>query len=222
MKIAMIPARLGSRRLKQKNLREINGEKLIVWAIRKCVRADIFDEIWVNSEAEQFEQIARQEGVKFHLRAPELANDVATSEEFVYDFLKQHACEYLFQVHGIAPLLTASEVRAFVEYMEQSRADTLLSCTHEQIECAMGGRPINFNFQEKTNSQDLEPIQRICWSITGWRAAMYLAAVEAGQTASYSGKVCFYPVNRLAGLIIKTEQDLQMASKLWTLVHGEE
>ncbi|MHA2123645.1 MAG: cytidylyltransferase domain-containing protein, partial [Promethearchaeota archaeon] len=53
----MIPARMGSQRLKQKNLQEINGIPLIVHAIRKSIAAHVFDEIWVNSEHPKFGEI---------------------------------------------------------------------------------------------------------------------------------------------------------------------
>jgi CMP-N-acetylneuraminic acid synthetase len=219
MNIAMIPARMGSQRLKQKNLREVKGIPIITRAIRRCQKAGVFDEIWVNSEHEAFGEIAEQEGVRFHKRNPELANHVATSEQYVYDFLKAHQCQRLFQVHSIAPLLPAFQVKAFVEEMVAKDYDVLLSCTLEQIECAIGGQPINFTFNEKTNSQDLEPVQRISWSITGWRSTTYIAAFEAGRTATYSGeKIGFYPVDRLAGHIIKTEEDLKIAEALIDLV----
>ena len=78
----------------------------------------------------------------------------------------------------------------------------------------MNGEPVNFTFAEKTNSQDLAPIQRVTWSITGWRAATYLAAARAGKTATYAGRVGFYPISRAAGIIIKTEDDLAMAEAL--------
>ena len=58
MNIAMIPARMGSQRLKQKNLRTLAGLPLITHAIRKCKAAHVFDEIWVNSEHERFGEIA--------------------------------------------------------------------------------------------------------------------------------------------------------------------
>ena len=76
MNIAMIPARMGSQRLKQKNLRELAGVPLITRAIRKCRAAGVFDEIWVNSEHDAFGDIAREEGVGFHKRPEELANNV--------------------------------------------------------------------------------------------------------------------------------------------------
>ncbi len=218
MNIAMIPARMGSQRLTQKNLRNLGGVPLITRAIRKCVAAGCFDAVWVNSEHEAFAEIAAAEGVQFHLRPAELANNIATSEQFVAEFLNAHPCERMFQVHSIAPLLTVSEVHQFVRAMQEGDWDTLLSCTLEQIECALGGRPINFSFEQKTNSQDLEPVQRIAWSITGWRRETYLAAASARQTATYSGRVGFFPLGRLAGHIIKTEDDLRIAEALLPLV----
>ena len=53
-KIAMIPDRMGSQRLKHKNIRLLGGIPLITRAIRKCNQANIFDEIWVNSEHSDF------------------------------------------------------------------------------------------------------------------------------------------------------------------------
>ena len=214
MNIAMIPARMGSQRLKQKNLREIDGVSLIAWAIRKCRAAGVFDEIWVNSEHPAFGEIAEQEGVQFHRRPDALANNVATSEQFVYEFLTKHPCERVFQVHSIAPLLSGERVRDFVTAMSASDYDVFLSCVLEQSECACDNQPVNFSFEAKTNSQDLKPIQRITWSITGWRAETYLSAFEAGRTATYSGKVGFFPVSRVEGHVVKTEEDLQITQAL--------
>src|SRR5262245_59163192 len=110
----MIPARMGSQRLKQKNLRELGGLPLITRAIRKCQQAGVFEEIWVNSEHLAFGDIARLEGVCFHHRPDELGNNVATSEQYVREFLEKHECAFVFQVHSIAPLLLPTEVRRFV------------------------------------------------------------------------------------------------------------
>lgn len=220
MNIAMIPARMGSQRLKQKNLRELAGVPLITRAIRKCKAAGVFDEIWVNSEHPAFGDIAEAEGVRFHRRPAELANNVATSEQFIHEFLTCHPCERIFQVHSIAPLLTAPQVAEFVRAMMDGGYDTLLSCTLEQIECAFRDQPVNFTFAEKTNSQDLDPIQRITWSITGWRRDAYIAACAAGKTATYAGKIGFYPLDRMAGHIIKTEEDLRIAEALLPLCEG--
>lgn len=220
MIIAMIPARMGSQRLKQKNLRELAGVPLITRAIRKCNEADVFDEVWVNSENPLFGEIAEAEGVGFHQRPEALGNNQTTSEQYIAEFLEYHPCEYVVQVHSIAPLLSVADIRQFTGALKNSEYDCLLSTDQVQIECVYRNQPVNFSFSEKTNSQDLEPVQRLSWSICAWRRSTYLAAVAAGECATYSGKVGFYPVSQLAGHIIKTEDDLRIAEALLPLVAG--
>lgn len=220
MNIAMIPARMGSQRLKQKNLQLLAGEPLIVHAIRKCKAAGIFGEVWVNSEHPAFGEVAEREGVNFHQRPEHLGNNQATSEQFVAEFLEKHACERLFQVHSIAPLLTVEETRGFAEAMVKGDFDVMLSVVDEPLEAVCDGKPVNFTFAEKTNSQDLSPVRRISWSITGWRRETYLAAARSGGCATYAGRIGYAPVNRLAGHVIKTAEDLTIAEALFPIVHG--
>ncbi len=216
--LAMIPARMDSQRLKQKNLRELQGIPLITRAIRKCREAGVFDEVWVNSEHPAFGEIAAAEDVAFHRRPAVLGSHEATSEQFVREFLEHHECDFLFQVHSIAPFLTVQDVRNFVSEMLTGAWDCLLSYEPVQIECALRGVPVNFTFGEKTNSQELAPIQRITWSITGWRRSTYLAAATAGRCATYAGRVGFREVSRLAAHVIKTEDDLRFAEVVCSLV----
>lgn len=220
--LAMIPARLGSQRLERKNLRTLDGQPLIVRAIRRCQRAGVFSEIWVNSESTVFAEFAESERVNFHKRPPELGNHLATSEEYIAEFLAAHDCDYMLQVHSIAPLLTVKQIRAFAKDLQTGAYDSLLSFVPEQIECAFMNQPINFSFHRKTNSQELAPIQRISWSITGWKRSVYLDAVRNGLCATYSGRVGFFALDRLAGHVIKTQEDLDIAEALLPLRLKEE
>ena len=212
--LAMIPARLGSQRLPKKNLASYRGAPLIAHAIRKCFEAGCFDGVWVNSESEEIAEVARAEGARFHRRPETLADNVATSEQFVAEFLEAHDCGTVVQVHSIAPLLTAEEVAAFVSRWREGAHDVLLSCIEDQIEVAHCGVPVNFTFAEKTNSQDLTPVQRITWSITAWRRSTYLEAIAHGRTATYAGRVGLHPVSAVSGHVIKTRSDLGVAEAL--------
>lgn len=214
---------MGSQRLKRKNLRELADVTLIERAIERCRSAGCFDEIWVNSEHADFGPIAEAHGVGFHQRPEALGSDTATSEDFTAEFLRVHDCTWLVQVHSIAPLVTVADVRGFVERLGGDDVDVLLSCEEVQIECVLNGSPVNFTFDEKTNSQDLQPVQRISWSLAAWRRASFLAAVDAGSCATWSGRVDYHPLNPLASHVIKTENDLRMAEALLELVekaHG--
>lgn len=218
--LALIPARMGSQRLARKNLRELGGLPLIVRAIRKCVDCNEFDEVWVNSENAQFGEIASTENVKFHLRPEALGGNAATSEQYIAEFLQAHECEWVVQVHSIAPLLTTAEVAAFVRHVRQSEADVVLSYEPIQIECAYKGQPVNFTFEAKTNSQDLTPLQRISWSITAWRRSAFLGALNSANCATYSGKIDYFSLGWFASHVIKTEEDLRIAEALLPLVKG--
>jgi len=207
----MIPARMGSQRLRRKNLAPLGGIELIKRAIRRCHVAGCFDEVVVNSEDSEFRQYAEAEGARFHQRPEHLGSNEATSEDFIQEFLESNSCTRLYQVHSIAPLATASHIKDFVTFTERSDHDTVLSCVNEQIECALEGKPLNFTFDEKTNSQELKPVQRIIWSLTAWRSDIFLDASKRGQCATYAGNVGFYPLDRWAGLVIKTQDDLNIA-----------
>ena len=203
-KVAMIPARIGSQRLKQKNLRQINGKSLVQIAIEKCKKANCFDEIWVNSENDEILDIAEKNDAKSY-----------TSEDFIFDFLKNVRCSHLIQVHTIAPLLDYHEVKDFTSSFIKSNADVYLAGIKEQIECIYQKNPINFSFSEKTNSQDLLPIMRITWSITGWKSSSFLEARKTKGFGTYNGKIEIHPVSKISGHVVKDEKDLEIASILY-------
>lgn len=218
--IAMIPARMGSQRLPKKNLALLDGLPLIAHAIRKCKAAGLFDEIWVNSEHPDFGIIAAREEVQFHQRPEALGNSVATSEQFVREFLQHHPCDFVVQVHSIAPLLTVADLQSFVQKLQANEHDALMSVVEENLECLYKGQPVNFTFAEKTNSQDLTPVQRIVWAVTAWRRQTFLDAAESGACATYAGRVGYSPVSRMAGHVIKTQEDLDIAAALNSILNA--
>jgi CMP-N-acetylneuraminic acid synthetase len=55
--VAMIPARIGSERLKKKNLALVDNKPLIFYSINAAIKSKIFDEIYINSDDLIFEDI---------------------------------------------------------------------------------------------------------------------------------------------------------------------
>ena len=213
--VAMIPARLGSQRLKKKNLEKFGEVTLIEHAIERCLHANIFDEIYVNSESKVFEKFAEKFGVKFYHRPQSLGGNEATSEEFVEDFLSNIQCDSLYQIHSITPLMNSQQIRSFVNFSESNKHyNTVLSCVDDQIEVAYKGHPVNFSFNSKTNSQNLNPTQRITWAATKWDRDTYLLANQGDGIGTYSGNIGFFSVGAYSGLAIKTIEDLKIANAL--------
>ncbi len=68
MKVAVIPARGGSKRIPGKNIRDFCGKPMIAWSIEAARVSGCFDEVIVSTDDERIAEVARQCGatVPFH------------------------------------------------------------------------------------------------------------------------------------------------------------
>ena len=65
MNIAIIPARLGSKRLRQKNIKNFFGKPIIFYSIEAAKKTKIFDKIIVSTESEKLKRIVEKMVQKF-------------------------------------------------------------------------------------------------------------------------------------------------------------
>jgi pseudaminic acid cytidylyltransferase len=76
MKIAIIPARGGSKRIPRKNIKEFSGQPMIAYAIRAALESQLFDRVVVSTDDAEIAEIAKQFGAEVpFIRPAELAND---------------------------------------------------------------------------------------------------------------------------------------------------
>ena len=101
--LAMIPARLGSKRIPKKNLRLLCGRPLISYNIETAVKSGLFDEVYVNSEDEIFSKIAKQYGAKFYKRPKRLSTDSTNNDQFCIDFINNINGDILIQLLPTSP-----------------------------------------------------------------------------------------------------------------------
>jgi len=209
---AMIPARRGSARLKQKNLAMLNGKPLISYAIEAAKQSGVFDRVVVNSEDEIFAQIAKRHGVEFYHRPERLATSTAKSDGVVNDFIERNPCDICVWVNPIAPLQTGEEIRDVVQYFLKEKLDSLITVKNEQVHCLYQNRPLNFNPDEIfAQTQDLEVVQPFVYSIMMWRSDTFQRYFKKQGHAILCGKIGYYPVSKLSAIIIKKEEDLRLA-----------
>jgi N-acylneuraminate cytidylyltransferase len=89
MTIAIIPARSGSKRIKNKNLKYFNGKPLIEYALQSAIQSGVFDEIYVSSDSNEILKFAQVYGVKAIKRNQELSDDFSTISEVMHNVVKQ-------------------------------------------------------------------------------------------------------------------------------------
>ncbi len=82
--IALIDARAGSERVKDKNVRRLAGHPLLAYAIETARRAEVFDRILVSTDSEQIAQVARWYGADVpFLRPVEYASSTSPDIEWI-------------------------------------------------------------------------------------------------------------------------------------------
>lgn len=78
MKVAIIPARGGSKRIPRKNLRDFCGRPIMAWSLATALESGLFDEVVVSTDDEEIASVARSLGARVPFRRPaELSNDHA-------------------------------------------------------------------------------------------------------------------------------------------------
>ena len=96
--VGMIPARLGSSRVKKKNLRLLDGVPLVEHVVIAAKNSEYLDEVFINSEADIFREIAERNEIEFYKRPEELSSDKATNDDFAMDFINKLSCDILIQI----------------------------------------------------------------------------------------------------------------------------
>lgn len=213
MKIVIeIPARYGSKRVKNKNLKFLNGKPMISYVINAAIESNKVKDIYVNSEHNEIGQIAKKYGVNFYKRDEKLAEDSITSDTFNYDFLKNIECDILVMVNPVSPLITGNDIDDAINYYLKNKLDTLISVREEQLQAFCENESINFNPKEVLPmTQNISPIQLCSWAICIWNSKVFLQHYEKYGHAVFSGKYGFYKLDKVKSLKISEPIDFLMA-----------
>lgn len=213
--LAMIPARMGSKRIPKKNIRIFGDKPLMAHAILQTVTSGVFSEVWVNTEDSLLGNIGLEYGAYFHQRPKKLSSDTATNQHFVKEFLEKHPCDFVVMINTTSPLISTSTIKRFVNAVLQDRFDTVLSVVSENTECFFQESPLNFRYDRKLNSQNIEPVKRVVWALTAWKRKTFLETTN--QCPSFCGNVSFFEIPKLESFDIDTLEDWEMALATWEL-----
>jgi len=215
--VAMIPARLGSQRIHKKNLRILGDKVLTQWVGKACLEAQIFDDIYINSESNIFEKIASDIGIKFYQRPKELASNSATNDDFGLDFINNIDCDILVQVNPTSPFTTIEDIKGVVEMFLKDNYQTIHTVKDEQIEGLFDGKPLNFDPEKQMPpSQELIPVKIFTSSIMAWDTKKFKENMKKSGCAVYGGdgKIGYYTIKGAGMIDIDNEKDFYLAEAI--------
>ena len=213
--VGLIPARLGSNRVKAKNLRIIAGKPLIYYSIRAIKNCSIFHETYVNSESPLIGQVAKRYGMNFYQRPKELATSSSMIDEYIFEFLSNVSCDVLAIINPTVIFLTSDIIEDAVRYFLDHNFDTLLSGKPMRTHCFYNGKPINLTVNGKLpRSQDIIPVYALNFGISVWNSIKFIEQYKTKNYGVFTGNLGFYPLEGLSQIDIDWEDDFILAEIL--------
>ena len=120
--LCLIPARSGSKGIKNKNIKELNGKPLIAYTIEQAINTKYKMKIIVSTDSQEYADISKKYGAEVpFLRPKEISGDLSTDIEFIkhcVDWLK-HNQDYIpdiiLQLRVTSPLRKVDDINKSLE-----------------------------------------------------------------------------------------------------------
>jgi pseudaminic acid cytidylyltransferase len=135
MKLAVIPARGGSKRIPRKNIKLFAGKPMIAWSIEAAQRTGLFDRIVVSTDDEEIASIARKYGADVpFVRPAELSDDYTGTAPVIAHAIEWHLKRgsdpiEICCIYATAPFLRSEDIILGQETLDQLGVDFAFSVT---------------------------------------------------------------------------------------------
>ncbi len=139
--LALIPARCGSKGIKEKNIIDVCGKPLIAYSIEQALalkKENIIDEVLVSTDCEKIAEISKKWGASVpFLRPKNISGDKAKSISFMIhalDYYKNEGIEYdaILLLQPTSPLRDVEVLKESIERFKNSSEDSLISVYKEE------------------------------------------------------------------------------------------
>lgn len=135
MRLAVIPARGGSKRIPRKNIKSFAGRPMIAWSIEAVLRSGCFDRVIVSTDDAEIAEVAQSHGAEVpFVRPPELSDDHtgtipviahAIDWQNTYGTQATHVC----CIYATAPFVQANDLQRGLQVLQSTGADYAFSVT---------------------------------------------------------------------------------------------
>ena len=183
--LAIIPARSGSKGIKDKNIRSICGKPLIEYTIEAALKSKIFDTIMVSTDSDIYAEISKKSGAEVpFMRSSRASHDTSSSWDVVEEVLLGYAnigkkYDTFMLLQPTSPLRTEDHIIGAYKEFKEKMANTIVSVCEadhspEQYnvlpdDCSLNG------FINNENSRKRRQDMRVYYRLNG---AIYLSKTE--------------------------------------------
>lgn len=156
--LAIIPARSGSKSVKDKNIRLMNGKPMLAYSIEHGLQASVVNRVIVSTDSEQYGEIAKEYGAEVpFLRPAEISGDFSLDLEVfehALQYLKEkegYEPDYVVQLRPTYPIRDVEDINKMVELLEEHpEADS--------VRCIAPAKEVAYKMWYKQEDGTLRPI----------------------------------------------------------------
>lgn len=224
MRIAVIPARGGSKRIPRKNIRDFVGQPLIGWTITNLRSSGLFDAVFVSTEDSEIAEVAKRFGADVpFFREQSLADDVTGTDEVVADFIakfEEKTSEVVGQVcvaYAAAVGFSGPHLQRSLDLLQAGNVDLVFAGVKFPAPIERAWRRHDSGLVEmltpeyrRVRTQDLEESFYDAGQVYWWREGLW-RTIGGGGTVRRS----MYEVPREDAVDIDTEDDWKFAEFLF-------
>ncbi len=143
-RIAIIPARSGSKGIKDKNITTLLGKPLIAYTIESALQSGMFDKVFVSTDSPLYADISMKYGADASfLRSKKNSTDTAGSWDAVREVIlhfEERGTFYdeVMLLQPTSPLRSSDDVKKAVQMMTEKQAESVVSVTetdHSPLWC---------------------------------------------------------------------------------------
>lgn len=161
--IAFVPARAGSKGIKNKNLKEFCGKPLMFWVLDELEKSELVDTIVISTDSQIIAETAFSRGlekVKIEMRSPEASSDKATTESAMLEYLRKnkHAEDDVFLLLQVtSPFTKAEHIDDAILKLQSGAFDSILSVVEfKRFTWKADGHPVNYDYKSRPRRQDFD------------------------------------------------------------------
>lgn len=181
-KIAIIPARSGSKGLPNKNILNLCGKPLIAWTIEAAIKSHQFERIILSTDSQQYGQIGKEYGAEVVYRDENVSNDKASTYDVIKDlFNKINIADinYFVLLQPTSPLRNENHIKEAINIFENNYycKDTLVS-VKEAHKSADLIKPIDDTLSLKNFDKDFSNYKRQSYKEYEPNGAIFISKID--------------------------------------------
>lgn len=158
---ALVPSKLNSVRLREKNIQELGGKPLVNYVLNTLNSLDDVESIVLQSSSHQIKAYVESniDKLEFQKRPTELDSDSTLAQDFIRYFCENYECDYVILLHITSPFLAKETVQQCITAIKSKTFDSSFAAIKYQNFAWYKDKPLNYNpYKPIPRTQDLEPI----------------------------------------------------------------